>query len=143
MKTKLISQDREKTHAIIFADGDEFMQGMRSFAVEQGISAAHFTAIGAFSKTTLGYYDMEKKEYKKIPVNEQVEALSLIGDIALKGEEVEIHAHVVAGKADGSTVGGHIMEAQVRPTLEVMLTESPSHLQRKVDQNSGLALISI
>jgi uncharacterized protein len=143
MKTKLIAQDREKTHAIIFADGDEFMHGMRSFAEEQGISAAHFTAIGAFSKTTLGYYNMEKKEYRKIPVNEQVEVLSLMGDIALKGEEVEIHAHVVAGKADGSTVGGHIMEAQVRPTLEVMLTESPSHLQRKVDQDSGLALISI
>ena len=143
MKTKLITQDKEKTHAIIFDDGDEFMHGMQSFAEEQGISAAHFTAIGAFSKTTLGYYDMDKKEYQKIPVNEQVEALSLIGDIALKGEEVEIHAHLVAGKSDGSTVGGHIMEAYVRPTLEVMLTVSPSHLQRKVDQNSGLALISI
>jgi hypothetical protein len=56
---------------------------------------------------------------------------------------VEIHAHVVAGRSNGSTVGGHIMEAYVRPTLEVMLSESPSHLQRKVDQNSGLALISI
>ena len=89
MKTKLITQDKEKTHAIIFDDGDEFMHGMQSFAEEQGISAAHFTAIGAFSKTTLGYYDMDKKEYQKIPVNEQVEALSLIGDIALKGEEVE------------------------------------------------------
>ena len=143
MKTKPITQDKEKTYAIISDDGDEFMQGMRSFAQEHGISAAHFTAIGAFSKTTLGYYDMEKKEYRKIPVNEQVEALSLMGDIALKGEEVEIHAHVVAGRSDGSTVGGHIMEAYVRPTLEVMLTVSPSHLQRKIDHNSGLALISI
>jgi predicted DNA-binding protein with PD1-like motif len=94
--TQLITQDKEKTHAIIFDDGDEFMHGMWSFAEEQGISAAHFTAIGAFSKTTLGYYDMDQKEYQKIPVNEQVEVLSLMGDIALKGEEVEIHAHVVA-----------------------------------------------
>jgi predicted DNA-binding protein with PD1-like motif len=72
-----------------------------------------------------------------------VEALSLVGDIALKGEEVEVHAYVVAGKADGSTVGGHIMKAYVRPTLEVMLTKSPSHLQRRVDEGSGLALINL
>jgi predicted DNA-binding protein with PD1-like motif len=143
MKTKLISQERDKTYAVILDDGDEFMEALERFAEEQGIQAAHFTAIGGFSRATLGYYDMEKKEYREIPVDEQVEALSLVGDIALKGEEVEVHAHAVAGKADGSTVGGHIMEAFVRPTLEVMLTESPSHLQRKVDERSGLALINL
>lgn len=143
MKTKLISQERDKTYAVVLDDGDEFMEVLERFAEEQGIQAAHFTAIGGFSRATLGYYDMEKREYREIPVDEQVEALSLVGDIALKGEEVEVHAHVVAGKADGSTVGGHIMEAFVRPTLEVMLTESPSHLQRKVDERSGLALINL
>ena len=143
MKTKLISQERAKTYAVILDDGEEFMEVLEGFAEEQGIRAAHFTAIGGFSRATLGYYDMEKKAYKEIPVNEQVEALSLVGDVALKEEEVEVHAHVVAGKADGSTVGGHIMGAFVRPMLEVMLTESPGHLQRNIDENSRLALINL
>lgn len=79
----------------------------------------------------------------KIPINEQVEVLSLVGDVALKGDEPKVHAHVVVGKRDGSAHGGHILEAHVWPTLEVMLVESPRHLHRRHDEESGLALIDL
>ncbi len=92
---------------------------------------------------TLGYFDWETKEYQKIPVREQVEVLSLIGDVALKDGEPKVHAHVVVGRSDGSTRGGHLLEAHVRPTLEVILTESPAHLRKQIDEESGLALIRI
>jgi predicted DNA-binding protein with PD1-like motif len=87
---------------------------------------------------------LEKKDYDKIPVREQVEVLSLVGDITLteKGEP-KVHAHVVLGRSDGTTRGGHLVEARVRPTLEVMLIESPRHLRRKHDPQSGLALIHL
>src|SRR5205823_13320077 len=109
-----------------------------------GLGAAHFTAIGAFRDVTLGYFDWEKKDYQKIPVREQVEVLSLIGDVTLdeKGQP-QVHAHVVVGRSDGTTRGGHLLEAHVRPTLEVVLVESPVHLQRKHDPESGLALIRL
>jgi uncharacterized protein len=80
-------------------------------------------------------------------VKEQVELVSLIGDITLEenkslGENKPmIHAHAVVGKRDGSTAGGHLLEAHVRPTLELILTESPVHLERKFDAESGLPLI--
>lgn len=83
-----------------------------------------------------------KKDYQRIPVIEQVEVLSLLGDITLDDGEPKVHAHVVVGKADGRAYGGHLMAAQVRPTLEVILIESPKHLERKIDQETGLALIS-
>jgi hypothetical protein len=67
----------------------------------------------------------------------------LIGDIALSGEEPKLHAHAVLGKADGTACGGHILEAHIWPTLEVILTESPRYLRRKVDPDTGLALIDI
>ncbi len=93
---------------------------------------------------TLGYFDWQKKEYKKIPIAEQVEVLSLIGDVAWKEDgEPEVHAHVVLGKADGTAWGGHLMEAHVRPTLEVILMEAPRHLERRYDPESGLALIRV
>ena len=73
--------------------------------------------------------------------DEQVELLSLIGDVALKEGEPVMHAHAVVGRKDGTAHGGHLLKAHIRPTCEVVLTESPAHLQKVVDPESGLALI--
>jgi predicted DNA-binding protein with PD1-like motif len=144
MKSKLINEQQgEKTFALIFETGDEAMSGLALFAKANALGASRFTAIGAFRDVILGYFDWEAKEYRKIPVREQVEVLSLIGDVALKGKEPKVHAHVVVGLSDGSTRGGHLIEGHVRPTLEVILTESPEHLCKEIDEESGLALIRI
>ena len=143
MKAKLIHSGKQKTYALIFEKDDEVIAGLTSFAKQQSLGASHFTAIGAFSDVTLGYFNRDKKDYDKIPVNEQVEALSVMGDIALNKGEPKIHAHVVVGKRDGSTLGGHLVQAHVWPTLEVVLTESPRHLRRKTDEETGLALIEL
>jgi uncharacterized protein len=133
----------QNTFALIFDKGDEFMSGLTSFAKEKNLGGSHFTAIGAFRSVMLGYFDRHKKDYKKIPIEEQVEVLSLVGDIALKDGAPQVHAHVVVGKSDGTAHGGHILEARVWPTLEVVLTESPKHLRRQFDAESGLALIDL
>jgi uncharacterized protein len=143
MKAKLIHSGEQKTYALIFEKHDEVIAGLTSFAKQQSLGASHFTAIGAFSDLTLGYFNRDKKDYDKIPVKEQVEALSVMGDIALNKGEPKIHAHVVVGKRDGSTLGGHLVQAHVWPTLEVVLTESPRHLRRKTDEETGLALIEL
>ena len=144
MKSKLLHDDEgEKTYAVIFDKGDEVMAGLKSFAREAGLGGAHFTAIGAFSEATLGYFERERREYKRIPVREQVEVLSLVGDVALKDGEPEVHAHVVVGTSEGTARGGHILEAKVWPTLEVIVTESPLHLRKVHDEETGLALIDV
>jgi predicted DNA-binding protein with PD1-like motif len=148
MRSKLINgagenAAGEKIYVLIFDKGDEVITELTNFAQQNNIGAAHFTAIGAFENATLGYFDKQRKDYKKIPLNEQVEVLSLVGDIARKGDEPKVHAHVVVGKSDGSAHGGHILEARVWPTLEVMLFESPQHLQRTHDAETGLALIDL
>lgn len=75
-------------------------------------------------------------------MNEQVEVVSLLGDIALGPDgKPALHPHVVISRADGMAMGGHLIEAHVRPTLEVVLTESPRHLHKRKDRESGLALI--
>jgi predicted DNA-binding protein with PD1-like motif len=142
MKSKLINEN-PKTFAIIFDSGDEVVEGLKQFARENHLAASHFTAIGAFSQVMLGFFSFEKRDYKKIPIMEQVEVLSLVGDVALKDDQPKIHAHVVLGKSDGTAHGGHLMEAHVRPTLEVILIESPKHLHRETDPETGLALIRI
>jgi uncharacterized protein len=128
---------------LILETGDEVVTTLTAFAKQNHIGGAHFTAIGAFSDAGIGYFDLQKKDYLKNQVNEQVEVVSLIGDIALDKGEPKVHAHVVVGKRNGSAMGGHLLEAHVRPTLEVMLQESGEQLKRKFDPESGLALIDL
>lgn len=141
MQAKIINQGPERTFALIFDRGDEVVSTLEEFAADQGLSASRMTAIGAFERATLGYFDWERKDYERIPVDEQVEVLSLVGDIALKDGKPKLHLHVVLGRRDGSTCGGHLLDARVRPTLEVLLVDSPAYLKREHDPVSGLALI--
>jgi uncharacterized protein len=144
MKSKLLHDDGERTFALIYETGDAVMSLLKEFAREHKPRSAHFTAIGAFRDAVLAYFDWDAKEYKEISVREQVEVLTLAGDVAWKGDgEPVVHAHVVIGLRDGSTRGGHLKEAHVRPTLELILTEYPKHLERRHDPESGLALIRV
>jgi predicted DNA-binding protein with PD1-like motif len=144
MRTKLLNSQGEKTFALIFDKGDEVIGGLTDFARREGVLAAHFTAIGAFSSATLGYFDRERKDYKRIPIDEQVEVLALVGNIAIVKDtgEPKVHAHDVVGTADGAARGGHILEARVWPTLEVVVVEEPEYLRRTDDPETGLALLN-
>ena len=141
MITKTLAEGPEQTYALILEKGEEASAALLEFAQQKQITAAHFTALGAFSRAVVGYFDIEKKEYQHIPVDEQVEVLSIVGDIALEKGKPKLHAHAVLGRRDGSVLGGHLMEGHVRPTLEIVLTKSPAKLQREFDPESGIALI--
>jgi len=142
MQSKLIhDQSGERTFAVVFDRSEEVLAGLREFARAANLTAARFTAIGAFSDVLLGFFDPDRREYDQVPIREQVEVLSLIGNVAQHQGKPTVHAHVVVGKRDGTAHGGHLLEAHVRPTLEVMVVEAPSHLQRRTDEETGLALL--
>ena len=143
MRAKLLNQKGERVFAVIFDIGEDPVAGLTRFAEEQNLTASGFTAIGAFSEAVLGYFDWEKKDYERIPVNKQTEVLALVGDIAVQEDDKKkkVHAHVVLGRRDGAALGGHLLSAKVRPTLEVILTESPGYLKRVHDPQTGLSLI--
>jgi hypothetical protein len=143
MKSKLINDGPQRSFAVVLDTGDEVTSCLLAFAKEQDLSAAEFTGLGAFSDAVLGYFDWQKKDYNRIRIAEQVEVLNLTGNIALADGEPKLHPHVVLGKADGSAHGGHLLEGHVRPTLEVIVTESPVHLRRRSDPETGLALIEL
>lgn len=132
----------QRTFAVVLETGDEAMACLRSFVNQQQITAAQITAIGAFSSVVLEYFDWEQKKYLDNRVDEQVEVASLIGDVALAPSgEPSLHIHLVVGRRDGTALAGHLGSGQVRPTLEVIVTESPVHLRKRHDPESGLALI--
>jgi predicted DNA-binding protein with PD1-like motif len=142
MKSILLNErDGLRTFAVVLATGDEAAKALSAFATDQNLGGSHFTAIGAFSRAVVAYFDWQTKKYRHIRIDEQVEVLSLAGDVTLENDEPKLHAHVVVGKSDGSAHGGHLIEGHVRPTLELVITESPRHLHRRLDPESGLALI--
>jgi len=143
MRHKLLSADPPITYAIALETGDEVVACLTQFMREQEVEAATLTAIGAFSRAVLGYFDWQTKQYRKIPVGQQVEVLSLIGDVAVAEGAPSLHVHAVLGKSDGSTVGGHLLEAHTRPTLEIIVIQPPSYLRKQKDPETGLALIAI
>ena len=143
MKSKLLNENGEKTFALIFEKGDEVIGTLEQFAAEEQLLASHFTAIGALTDLVVGFFDPGKKEYKRIAIREQVEVLSLAGDVTIERDRPKIHAHIVVGKSDGTAHGGHIMEAHVFPTLELILIESPKFLKRRFDADTGFALIDL
>jgi uncharacterized protein len=144
MKSKLLHDDKGlKTFAIVFEKNDDVREGLLELANTNRFADAHLTGIGAFSEVTLGFFDPSRKQYKKIPINEQVELLSFTGNIIQKDGKPRLHAHVVVGKADGTAHGGHFLGGRSWPTLEMIVSEMPVHLRRRDDPETGLALIEL
>jgi uncharacterized protein len=144
MQTKLLHREgNQRTFAVILQTGDEAMRCLQDFANSEKLAASQVTAIGAFSRAKLAYFDWESRQYQPIPVEEQVEVASLVGDIAVGADgKPSVHVHAVLGRRNGSALAGHLQEGNVRPTLEVIVTEQPAHLCKVKDPESGLALIS-
>lgn len=144
MKTKLLHEDNGlRTFVVVFDKNDDVQEQLLNFANLNRFADAYMTAIGAFSEVAVGFFDRQKKNYKRIEIKEQVEVLSFTGNIIVKDTKPALHAHIVVGKQDGTAHGGHFLGGRVWPTLEMIVTEMPVHLRRTHDDESGLALINL
>jgi uncharacterized protein len=131
------------TYVVVLDGGEEAVQELGDFVEERSLSAAQVTAVGAFRNAVVGWFDPDAKEYQRNQVNQQCEVLSLLGDVALAPGGPALHLHGVLGLSDGTTRGGHLLEGQVWPTLEVVLTETPAELRKTMRPEIGLALIDL
>lgn len=144
MKSKLLSKiSGRREWAIVFDTEDEVMADLKEFAEAEHLAAAHFTGIGAFADVTVAWFDLKRRSYQPIQIAEQVEVLSLIGDVAEFKGKPSVHAHICIAKRDGTAHGGHLQKGRVRPTLELIVIESPAHLRKSFRAEFGLPLIDL
>src|SRR5271166_1176148 len=142
MQVQLLNPgDQTKQYAVIFYEGDEAFSGLLEFAEKYHVTSAHFTAVGAVNGATLGWFDPQRKMYKKIPIVGQHEVIGMSGDIALYQGKPVVHTHMIVGGPDGTTSAGHVPAAYVSPTLEVMVTVDPVTMQKRFDPATDLTLI--
>ena len=140
-KAELLGDGDVKTYLLVFHTGQEVMKGLLAFAGKHKLVAGHLTGIGAISDAVVGYFDPQKKVYLRLREKGQHEVLSLTGNLALYDGEPFFHVHVALGLGDGSTRGGHLFEAMVRPTVELVLTTYATSVRRKIDPETGLPLL--
>jgi predicted DNA-binding protein with PD1-like motif len=143
MKWQQVQQEPEAVFVLVLAPGEEAVAEITAFARAQALGASQVTAVGAFEEATVGWFDRAAKDYRRIPVEEQCEVLSLLGDISIGEDGPTPHLHAVLGLADGTTRGGHLLQGRVWPTLEVVVRDSPAALTKIHRPDVGLALIDL
>jgi len=140
---QLDDQEGRRTFVMVCDVGDDPVEVLTAAAKRFDLRAASLSGIGAFSGVTLGFFDRARRDYRRRVIREQVEVVSLLGNVALDRGEPRIHAHIVVGRADGEALGGHLLGGTVDPTLEITVVEEPASLQRRTDPATGLALIEL
>jgi predicted DNA-binding protein with PD1-like motif len=143
VKYKVVEDADVVTYVVVCDPGDEAVAALTQFAQAEDLEAASIAAVGAFENAVVGWFDPAAKDYRRIPVGEQCEVLSLLGDVAQGQDGPILHMHVVLGLSDGTTRGGHLLEGTVYPTLEVVVTETPAQLRKVMRPDLGIALIDL
>jgi predicted DNA-binding protein with PD1-like motif len=143
VKYKVVEDADVVTYVVVCDPGDEAVAALTQFAQAEDLEAASIAAVGAFEQAVVGWFDRAAKDYRRIPVDEQCEVLSLLGDVAQGQDGPILHMHVVLGLSDGTTRGGHLLEGTVYPTLEVLVTETPAQLRKVMRPDLGIALIDL
>jgi predicted DNA-binding protein with PD1-like motif len=143
MKSKIVEDADVVTYVVVCDAGDEAMASLKRFVRSERLEAAQITGVGGFERATVGWFDRSARQFRRIPVDEPSEVLSLIGDVAEAQDGPGLNVHVVLGLSDGTTRGGHLLEGQVFPTLELVVTENPAELRRVMRPDLGVALIDL
>ena len=143
MKSMVVEDADVVTYVVVCDPGDEAVAALSQFARAEDLEAAQITAVGAFESATVGWFDPVARDYRRIAVNEQCELLSLVGDVAEGQDGPSVHVHVVLGLSDGTTRGGHLLQARGFPTLEAIVTETPARLRKVMRPDIGIALIDL
>lgn len=123
--------------------GDRVMESLGRLLRAEGIGFAAVNGIGAVRQVRLSYWNAQTREYEAHEVEEQLEVVSLVGNVTLNDDQPFLHLHISLGRHDLSVFGGHFNEAIAHPTLEVWLHPETRTVLRGRDESSGLAVMQL
>lgn len=123
------------------ARGEELFETLLSWAEENDIAGAALTGLGAADQLELAYYHLPTKTFERHKTDEEVEILSITGNLGTLNGEKMLHIHGVFGKRDLTTFGGHLFKLRISGACEIHLTAFPSPLNRSFDEETGLNLL--
>jgi predicted DNA-binding protein with PD1-like motif len=131
-------------HVVLRLDpGEEVMKTLLNFVAREDIRGGYFVAFGGFSRVRLCYFDVHARQFKTYDIDQQVEVVSLLGNVGRDNRRPIIHMHAAVSDAQAHTSSGHVAEGTVQPTLEVFLTRLEGTLRRRRDPSTGLELLAL
>lgn len=118
--------------------GDEILKAVKEVCEKEDIKLASVTGLGAVSKAVVGLYRVSEQEYVRNVFEQDMELVSLIGNISQKDGEVYLHLHASLADEKGRVVGGHLNEAVISVTGEIWIDPVDGCIGRRVDEKTGL-----
>lgn len=131
------------TYVIRLEREDEIIDSLKTLVEKEKIRGGFFYGLGAVKNVSLGYFDVEKKEYKEKSFEQEFELTSMVGDMAYSGEKIIVHAHVTLAGEDFKVVAGHLNKATVTATTEIVFNPVEGKLSKKTDPITGLNLMDL
>jgi uncharacterized protein len=141
MHTKTLAGDGARSVLLVLTPGEKIVDSLLAFAREHDVQSAAVVGIGAVRNASLGFFHVDRKDYDRFDIEDQMEVLSLTGNLTWFDGDPRAHLHTVLGRPDGTCVGGHLFEAEVDPTLELLVSTFVTRVDRSIDERSGLPLI--
>ena len=125
-----------------FDKDEKLHKTLEKFMIDQKIKGAFYHGLGALKNCELGFYHLNKKEYHRETFAAEAELLNLTGSLTWFNDQPVVHSHATLGDEDFKAFGGHLFEADVAVTVELMVTVYNYKIERKADPNIGLNLIT-
>ncbi len=119
----------ETSVAVVMKDGENLVKNLDTLSseLEHGKLYAVVSALGMLRNIEMGYWN--GKEYERHVQKEPCELLGMSGLIT-KGQQPAFHFHIYVGTQKGAVVGGHLLNAEVCNTLEMVLLKTPIEAKR-------------
>lgn len=122
---------------------EDILLSLKKFAESKKLQAAMFEGIGSLNQARLGHYDFTTKNYKYEVFHEDLEILTLTGNVSLLDKSPLPHAHVTLGRRDFSVIGGHLDEGSSANMVEIGVSALPGRLVKSKDEGVGLNLLQL
>lgn len=129
------------TYVLRVEKGKDALEELQKFCSENQITAGFFRAIGSTEGITISWYNLKKKEYTDKRMQETLEIISLMGNVAMLEKQAYVHAHGCFSNKAMQTFAGHVKKLEVGATCEIVLEKLQGAMERTYSKEIGLNLL--
>ena len=133
----------ENKYIVSIDNHTEIADALLSFCSEMGIKSGSISGIGAIDSMTLRFFNHATKKYVDRQFNEQMEIASLLGNVSTLDGKTYLHLHIVAGRSDYSTLGGHLLSARLSGAGEFFVEDFGVDAERAYSEEIGLNIYKL
>lgn len=123
--------------------GEDVVEKLFELVEKLQLKNGSISGIGASDNITVGLYSVEKQEYTKKNFTGEMEITSILGNISIMNDKPYLHMHITFADENLNVHGGHLNEAIISATCEIIISKIDEKVDRFKDSETGLNLYDI